>query len=195
MEMFALAKEMRACGNEFISVARDDWDSFETSWSFLALPVIRFKMSTVQESQQAADAAFLICGGAGDRIHAIWTLDYYQAMLLAGVPNVEMHLYGNGRHPGDSLPDGSRMSGGLTDRDGIPFGTWQYRFVDWVRDLGFLQKPGIETKAAKDVAAYVANPPRPFGQGRGGADRGGPPPAKTGARVAPAGTSSTRQGR
>ena len=96
-------------------------------------------------------------------------------MLMAGVPNVELHLYGNGRHPGDALPGGGRMSGGLTDRNGIPFGTWQYRFVDWARDLGFLQKPGVETKAAKDVAAYVANPPRPAGQGRS-AGRGGQPP-------------------
>ena len=112
--------------------------------------------------------AFLACGSAGDRVHTVWALEYYQAMLAAGVPNVEMHLYGNGRHPGDPLPDGSRMSGGLTDRDGIPYGTWQYRFIDWARDLGFLQKPGIETKAAKDVAAYVADPPRPLGQGRGG---------------------------
>jgi endo-1,4-beta-xylanase len=116
-----------------------------------------------------APPAFLICGGAGDRVHAVWALEYYQAMLMAGVPNVEMHLYGNGRHPGDPLPDGGRMSGGLTDRDGIPFGTWQHRLVDWARDLGFLQKPGVETKAAKDVATYVANPPRPFGQGPGGA--------------------------
>ena len=77
----------------------------------------------------------------------------------------------------DALSDGSRMSGGLTDRNGIPFGTWQFRFIDWARDLGFLQKPGLETKAAKDVASYVANPPRPAGPGRGGAGRGGPPPA------------------
>jgi acetyl esterase/lipase len=128
--------------------------------------------------------AFLACGSAGDRGHAIWALEYYQAMLMAGVPNVELHLYGNGRHPGDPLPDGSRMSGGLTDRNNIPYGTWQYRFIDWARDLGFLQKPGIETKAAKDVATYVANPPRPYGQGRGGADRGGQPPAG-GAPAAP----------
>ena len=74
------------------------------------------------------------------------------------MPNVELHLYGNGRHPGDQLADGSRMSGGLTDRGGIPFGTWQYRFIDWARDLGFLQKPGIETKAAKEVAAYRRQP-------------------------------------
>jgi acetyl esterase/lipase len=122
--------------------------------------------------------AFLVCGSAGDRVHTIWALDYYQAMLTAGVPNVELHLYGNGRHPGDPLPDGSRMSGGLTDKNGIPYGTWQYRFIDWARDLGFLQKPGVETKAAKDVAGYIANPPRPFGQGRGAPGRGGQSPAR-----------------
>ncbi len=132
--------------------------------------------------------AFLVCGSAGDQGHAIWALDYYQAMLMAGVPNVEMHLYGNGRHPGDPLPDGSRMAGGLTDRSNVPYGTWQYRFIDWARDLGFLQKPGIETKAARDVATYVANPPRPFGQGRGGAGgRGGQPGAPGAAGAAPAG--------
>ena len=103
---------------------------------------------------------FLVCGGSGDRGHAIWAMDYFGAMLAIGVPNIEMHIYGNGRHPGDALPDGSRMSGGLTDRNGMPFGTWQVRFVDWFRDLGFLQKPGIETKAAKDIAAYIAQPAR-----------------------------------
>jgi endo-1,4-beta-xylanase len=52
------------------------------------------------------------------------------------------------------------MSGGLTDRNDIPYGTWQYRFIDWFRDLGFLQKPGVETKAAKDIATYLSQPPR-----------------------------------
>jgi endo-1,4-beta-xylanase len=121
--------------------------------------------------------AFIVCASAGDRVHTVWALEYYEAMLQAGVPNVEIHLYGNGRHPGDPLPDGSRMSAGLTDRNNIPYGTWQYRFIDWARDLGFLQKPGIETKAAKDVASYFANPPRPLGQRRGGAGRGGEPAA------------------
>ena len=102
--------------------------------------------------------AFVMCGGSGDRGHAIWAMDYFSAMLAVGIPNIEMHIYGNGRHPGDPLPDGSRMSGGLTDRAGTPFGTWQIRFVDWFRDLGFLQKSGVETKAAKDVAAFVAAP-------------------------------------
>ncbi len=108
-----------------------------------------------------APPAFTICGGSGDRMHAIWAMEYFNAMLTLGVPNIEMHIYGNGRHPGDPLPDGSRMTGGLTDRGNIPFGTWQYRYIDWFRDLGFLQKPGVETKAAKDVAAFVSQPPRP----------------------------------
>jgi acetyl esterase/lipase len=102
--------------------------------------------------------AFLVCGGSGDRVHAIWTMEYFNAMLAMSVPNIELHIYGNGRHPGDPLPDGSHMSGGLTDRNSTPFGTWQIRFVDWFRDLGFLQKPGIETKAARDVAAFANQP-------------------------------------
>jgi endo-1,4-beta-xylanase len=93
--------------------------------------------------------AFIACPGSGDRIHAIWAMEYYNAMLMAAVPNIEMHLYGNGRH-----------GGALLDRGDTPLGTWQLRFIDWFRDLGFLQKPGVETKAAKDVAEFVANPPK-----------------------------------
>jgi endo-1,4-beta-xylanase len=104
--------------------------------------------------------AFLVCGGSGDRGHAVWAMEYFSAMLTASVPNIEMHIYGFGRHPGDPLPDGSRMSGGLTDRNGVPYGTWQFRFIDWFRDLGFLQKPGVETKAARDIAAYLSQPQR-----------------------------------
>ena len=76
------------------------------------------------------------------------------------IPNVEMHIYGNGRHPGEVLSDGSHMTAGLSDRNGIPIGKWQDRFIDWFRDLGFLQKPDMETRAAKDVAAHVNPPPR-----------------------------------
>ena len=100
--------------------------------------------------------AFVTCAGSGDRGHAVWANEYFTAMLNAGVPNVEMHIYGNGRHPGDPLSDGSHMTGGLSDRKGIPFGSWQDRYIDWFRDLGFLQKPGVETKAAQDVKAFVA---------------------------------------
>jgi endo-1,4-beta-xylanase len=119
---------------------------------------------------RSAPPAFITCAGSGDRVHAIWANEYFTAMLQAGIPNIETHIYGNGRHPGDPLSDGSRMSAGLTDRNGIPFGTWQDRFIDWFRDLGFLQKPGVETKAARDIAGFLSQPQR-------GADRrvpGGP---------------------
>jgi endo-1,4-beta-xylanase len=104
--------------------------------------------------------AFLISAGSDDRLHAIWADEYFAAMLTMGVPNIEMHIYANGRHPGDLLRDGRHMSGGLSDRNGTPFGTWQFRFIDWFRDLGFLQKPGIETKAAKDIVFFL-NPLAP----------------------------------
>jgi hypothetical protein len=76
------------------------------------------------------------------------------------------------------------MSGGLTDRNDTPYGTWQFRFIDWFRDLGFLQKAGVETKAAKDIAAYLSRPaPVPGGRGGpGGANPAGAPPQAGGGR-------------
>jgi dienelactone hydrolase len=106
--------------------------------------------------------AFIVCAGAGDRVHALWATDYFLAMLKASIPNVEMHIYGNGYHPGDR---GS--SGGLTHRGGIPFGTWQQRFIEWFDDLGFLSQPGVETKASKDSQDFVSQPPRQSNRGPG----------------------------
>ena len=108
-----------------------------------------------------APPSFIASGGVGDAVHAVWADEYFAAFLRARIPNLEMHIYGNGRHPGDALPEGGNMSGGLTDRNGIPLGTWQFRFIDWFRDLGFMQKPGVETRAARDAAARAANPPKP----------------------------------
>jgi len=110
--------------------------------------------------------SFIVCAGSDDQQHAVWANDYFTAMLAVRAPNLEMHIYAQGRHPGDRLPDGSSMSGGLTDRNDTPYGTWQYRFIDWFRDLGFLQKPGVETKAAKDIATYVSQPPPGASRGR-----------------------------
>jgi len=101
-----------------------------------------------------APPAFITCAGTDDAAHAVWADQYFAAMLKARIPNIEMHIYGNGVH-----------GNGLKDRNGTPFGTWQYRFIDWFRDLGFLEKPGVETKAAKDVAAHVAAPARAPGRG------------------------------
>jgi acetyl esterase/lipase len=117
-----------------------------------------------------APPAFITCGGAGDRVHAIWADEYFRAMLDAGIPNVEMHIYGAGRHPGEVFNDGTHMTGGLTYKNGIPFGTWQDRFIDWFRDLGFLQKPGVETKAARDIKIFESHPPPDSKRQSGGAN-------------------------
>jgi hypothetical protein len=87
---------------------------------------------------------FITCAGSGDKVHALWADDYFHVMLKAGVPNLEMHIYGTGGH-----------GGGLTKRGGIPFGTWTDRYIEWFRDIGFLGKSGEPTKAAADVAAYA----------------------------------------
>jgi hypothetical protein len=125
--------------------------------------------------------AFITCAGWGDSGHAVWANEYFTAMLNAGVPNVEMHIYARGHHPGDRVgPDEPPSTGGLTDRGFIAYGTWPNRFIDWFRDLGFFQKPGVETQAAKDVAAYVTSPPRfnrRNGQGRDTAAGGTNAPA------------------
>jgi hypothetical protein len=100
-----------------------------------------------------APPSFIASAGTGDATHAQWADEYFAAFLKARIPNLEMHLYGNGVH-----------GNGLKDRDGTPFGTWPNRFIDWFRDLGLLGKPGVETKAAKDVKIRIAAPaptPRP----------------------------------
>lgn len=87
--------------------------------------------------------SFIACAGSGDRVHALWANDYFTPMLKAGVPNLEMHIYGRGGHP-------------ISPKDtSIPAGTWRERFVEWFRDLGFLGAPNTPTKAATDVADYA----------------------------------------
>ena len=103
-----------------------------------------------------APPAFITCAGWGDWIHAIWATEYFTAMLKDGVPNVEIHIYARGHHPGDKVgPDEPPATGGLSNMGGVAMGKWAERYLDWMRDLGFLGKPGVETQAAKDVAANL----------------------------------------
>ena len=69
-----------------------------------------------------------------------------------------MHIYGNGRHP-DPLP--RRHDRGLTDRNGSRSARGSTASSTGSAISGFLQKPGVETKAAKDVAAYADEAPHP----------------------------------
>ena len=133
--------------------------------------------------------SFIACAGSGDAQHAMWATDYFVAMLAAHVPNVEIHIYAQGHHPGDQVrSDEPPSTGGLTDRGFIPYGTWQNRFIDWFQNLGFLGKPGVETKAAKDITIYTAQPAPRGGGGRGTGGRG------TGGRRGGAGTAAASGG-
>ncbi len=126
--------------------------------------------------------SFITCAGWGDKGHAVWANEWFTAMLNAGIPNVEMHIYARGHHPGDRVTgDEPPSTGGLTSRGFIAYGSWPARFIEWTRDLGFLNKTGVETQAAKDVLANVNRVDLP----RGGGRRGGPAgPAGSGAPVA-----------
>jgi endo-1,4-beta-xylanase len=94
-----------------------------------------------------APPSFIAGAGWQDKIHAVWADEYFSAMLNAGIPNVEMHIYARGGH-----------GNGLAYREFTAEGSWQDRFIHWLRDLGFFQKPGVETLAAQDVADFVKQP-------------------------------------
>ena len=107
-------------------------------------------------------------------------------MLQARVPNIEMHIYARGHHPGDRVsPDEPPSMGGLNDRGGTAYGKWGQSFIEWSVDLGFISKPGTPTIAAKDAAAYRggaagAGPGGTPGAGRRGGGRGAGAPAPGG---------------
>ena len=88
--------------------------------------------------------SYLVCAGADDKVHAIWAADYFNPMLNAGVPNLEMHIYARGGH-----------GGSISSRNGSPFGTWPATYIAWMRDLGFLEPAGVETRAAKEVRVFA----------------------------------------
>src|ERR1035438_7276537 len=60
--------------------------------------------------------AFIACAGSGDQQHAVWADEYFAAMLAVSAPNIEMHIYGNGHHPG------SGSKGRVSDRKRQAFG-------------------------------------------------------------------------
>jgi endo-1,4-beta-xylanase len=73
---------------------------------------------------------FLVCAGTGDVFHAEQTVEFYSALFAVGKTmkprplNIEMHIYGAGKH-----------GGAISPREGIPFGSWQVRLAEWADDL------------------------------------------------------------
>jgi acetyl esterase/lipase len=79
---------------------------------------------------------FLVCAGTGDVFHAKQTVEFYNALFEVGKSmkprplNIEMHIYGEGKH-----------AGAISSRKGIPFGTWHFRLIEWVADLKLMPTP------------------------------------------------------
>lgn len=88
--------------------------------------------------------SFTTCSGVTDKVHAVWANEWFSAMLNAGVPNSEIHIYARGSH-----------GGAKRGPEEIPFASWPDRFTQWLGDLGFLEKSDEETRAAKDSEAFA----------------------------------------
>src|SRR5690606_9504854 len=85
-----------------------------------------FGFETTPAIPRDAPPAFLTGPAWGDWIHALWATEYFTALLNDGVPNVELHLYARGVHPGDrGKPGQAPATAGITGRDGVGFGQWQ----------------------------------------------------------------------
>lgn len=75
-----------------------------------------------------APPTFLTSAGSDDQFHAKQSVEFYNALFMAGIP-AEIHIYSHGGH-----------GGAVSPRNGIPFGTWHIRFEEWLADLGYTKK-------------------------------------------------------
>ncbi len=75
-----------------------------------------------------AAPAFLTSAGLDDSFHAKQTVEFYNELFKVGV-QADLHIYAHGGH-----------GGAISERKGIPFGTWHLRLQDWLTDLGMLKQ-------------------------------------------------------
>jgi acetyl esterase/lipase len=108
--------------------AADPVDRVSCRPDFVALIYAGWLELDTSKLPKNAPPAFCVCAGVDDAFHAKETVDFYNAYFKAKIP-VELHIYAHGGH-----------GGGISPRNGIPFGTWPGRFVDWSSDIGMLPK-------------------------------------------------------
>ncbi len=107
--------------------------SSRPDWTVLVYPGWSPGSLNVSKVPQNLPPTFLVCAGTGDVFHAKQTVEFYNALFEVGAKmkpkplNLEMHIYGEGKH-----------AGAISPRNGIPFGTWHLRFVEWAVDLKML---------------------------------------------------------
>jgi acetyl esterase/lipase len=110
------------------SKATDVVDQTSSRPDFVVMIYAGWKNMDMSNVPKDAPPTFLTSAGADDAFHARQTVQFYSALFEAGVP-AELHIYGHGGH-----------GGAISPRGGIPFGTWDERFVDWARDIKMLPK-------------------------------------------------------
>lgn len=99
-----------SCRPDFVGMVYPGWAPME-----IAIP-------------KDAAPCFLTSAGSDDQFHARQTVEFFSALFKANVP-ADLHIYAHGGH-----------GNGIKPRNGIPFGTWPVRFIDWLTDLGMLKK-------------------------------------------------------
>jgi endo-1,4-beta-xylanase len=104
--------DQQSCRPDFVALVYAGWDP---------------KMDLTVPKDAAP--AFLTSAGSDDKFHAKETVDFFNALFNQDV-KADLHIYSHGGH-----------GGGIKPRNGVPFGTWQVRFQDWMTDLGVLKKP------------------------------------------------------
>jgi acetyl esterase/lipase len=129
--------------------AADPIDRVSSRPDWLCLVYPGWAPGTIDMKTVPADVppTFLVCAGTGDVFHARQTVEFYNALFEVGRVqkpkplNIEMHIYGTGGH-----------GGSITPRNGIPFGTWPQRLVEWAQDLKLMPAAPTTAEAATSTA-------------------------------------------
>lgn len=127
--------ERQSCRPDFVALVYAGWGKMDIT------------------APKDAAPAFLTSAGNDDVSHARQTVEFYNSLLEARVP-ADLHIYAHGGH-----------GGGIKERAGIPFGTWQVRLADWMTDLGVLAaslpsviEPGAKLEKLAGDFAFTEGP-------------------------------------
>ncbi len=107
--------------------ASDPVERMSSRPDFAALVYAGWGKLDMSQVPKNAPPVFMTSAGIDDAFHARETVQFYSALFEANIP-VELHIYGHGGH-----------ANGIKPRNGIPFGRWHQRFLEWVTDLGFMK--------------------------------------------------------
>lgn len=101
-------------------------ESCRPDFSVLVYPGwLKMDLTTIPKN---TPPCFITSAGVDDAFHARQSVEFHSALFEAKIPS-ELHIYQHGGHGGSIQP-----------RNGIPFGTWHIRLIEWAKDLKFLEE-------------------------------------------------------